>query len=365
MTVTLGGRLLPVVGRARIYVCGITPYDTTHIGHAATFVWTDVLARVLRHAGVTVDLARNITDVDDDLLTQARAQAVPWRSLATQQTYRFEDDMRRLRVGQPAFEPQSHSYVDEVIAVAVALLEQGRAYQRDGAVYFRGEGVHGRAGIDRAAALALAAERGGHPDDEKKDDPLDSAVWQPSAGDEPSWPSPWGDGRPGWHAECTAMLLATLGAGIDVHGGGDDLAFPHHAYEAAMGEAVTGVVPFSRAWMHVGTVRRDGEKMAKSTGNLVFLHDLLDDWPPEAVRLLIIDRPWAAAWDYRDADLAAAAARLDQLWAQAGKPTDDERATDAAWAALRDDLDVPRALQIAEAAGGRVTRSLCALLGLL
>lgn len=365
MPLRVNGRPVPVIGTARIYVCGITPYGTTHLGHAATFVWIDVLARLLRHTGVEVEVCRNITDVDDDLLEQARRQHDDWRMLAARQTYRFEDDMRQLRVGSPTFEPQAHVYVDEVIALAQALLSSGTAYERGGAVYYPGTAVAERAGLERDAALALVAEHGGRPDDADKDDPLDTPVWQRSAEGEPSWPSPWGPGRPGWHAECSAMALATLGPGIDVHGGGADLIFPHHAFEAAQAEDATGVRPFARSWLHVGTVTVGGEKMAKSTGNLVLVHELLEDaWPAGAVRLLLIDRPWASSWDYREEDLAAAAERLDRLWSRAGSPSTDPASEQAAVDALLDDLDVPRALAIAEEAGGHALRSVGGLLGL-
>ena len=161
------------------------------------------------------------------------------------------------------------------------------------------------------------------------------------------------------------MALATLGPGIDVHGGGADLAFPHHAFEAAQAEAATGVRPFARSWLHVGTVTVGGEKMAKSRGNLVLVHDLIDDnWPPAAIRLLLVDRPWAATWDYREDDLAAAVERLDRLWSRAGTATTDPAGEQAAVDALLDDLDVPRALAIAEEAGGHTLHSIGALLGI-
>jgi cysteinyl-tRNA synthetase len=365
MSLRVNGRAVPIIGTARIYVCGITPYGTTHLGHASTFVWIDVLARLLRHTGVAVEVCRNITDIDDDMFEQARSQHDDWRTLATRQTYRFEEDMRLLRVGHPTYEPQAHVYVDEVVALAQALLDAGAAYERDGAVYFRGAGVAERAGLDAAAAAALDAEHGGRPDDGSKDDPSDSPVWQRSAEGEPSWPSPWGPGRPGWHAECAAMALATLGPGIDVHGGGADLTYPHHAFEAAQAEAATGVTPFARSWLHVGTVTVGGQKMAKSTGNLVLVHDLVEDnWPPAAVRLYLIDRPWAATWDYAEDGLAAAAERLDRLWSRAGTPSTDVASEQAAVDALLDDLDVPRALAIAEEAGGHTLRSVGALLGI-
>jgi cysteinyl-tRNA synthetase len=365
MTLRLNGRLVPIIGTARIYVCGITPYGTTHLGHASTFVWIDVLARVLRHTGLEVEVCRNITDVDDDMLEQARRLHDDWRMLAARQTYRFEADMRQLRVGQPTFEPQAHVYVNEVVALAQALLGAGVAYEREGAVYQRGAAVAERAGLERDVALALVADHGGHADDPLKDDPLDTPVWQRSAEGEPTWPSPWGPGRPGWHSECAAMALATLGPGIDVHGGGADLTFPHHAFEAAQAEDATGVRPFARSWLHAGTVTVGGEKMAKSTGNLVLVHDLLDDnWPPGAIRLLLIDRLWAQGWDYSEEALTAAADRLDRLWSRAGTSTTDLASEQAALDALLDDLDVPRALSIAEEAGGHTLRAVGALLGL-
>jgi cysteinyl-tRNA synthetase len=361
----LSGRPLPVVGTARMYVCGITPYDTTHVGHAATFLWADAAVRVLRHLGVTVELCRNVTDVDDDLLAAARERGLPWRTLATSQSYRFERDMAALRAVRPTYEPQSHNYVAEVVTLAAGLLAAGAAYARDGAVYFRGGDVPARAGLDRDAALALAAERGGRVDDPAKDDPLDAAVWQPSAPDEPSWPSPWGPGRPGWHAECTVMALTHFGPALDVHAGGTDLRFPHHAYEAAQAEALTGVRPFARAWLHVGAVLRGGRKMAKSTGNLVLVADLLERYPAAALRLLVLDRPWPADWEFDEAALAAAADRLERLYAQAGRPHSRLSEEEAVTRALLADLDVPTALDLAEDAGGGAARLVAGVLGLM
>lgn len=361
---SLAGQDLPIVGTARMYVCGITPYDTTHLGHAAMFVWADVTARVLRETGVEVELTRNITDVDDELLARAEAQHVGWRSLAVQQTYRFERDMADLNVAKPTYEPRSFDYVADVVSLGDVLLRRGAAYARDGNVYFRGAGAAEGAGLTRDEALALAAEHGGHPDDPSKDDPLDAVLWQRASEGEPGWPSPWGRGRPGWHAECTVMALSTLGPGIDVHVGGADLAYPHHAIEAAQAEAALDVRPFARSWLRVGTVRVGGEKMAKSVGNLVMVQDLLDHWSADAIRLLILDRPWWEPWEYSKEALDDAAARVDGLWRATGRGGRDDAATEAAFAALLADLDVPRALRIAEEAGGRTTRAVAALLGL-
>jgi cysteinyl-tRNA synthetase len=365
----LGGAALPVVGRARVYVCGITPYDVTHLGHAATFVWADTAARVLRsHSGAEVDVCRNVTDVDDVLTAAAARAGAPYASFAAVQEFAFEQDMATLGVRAPNHQPRAHAFVRQVVALAGALLEAGQAYERDGTVYFRGGEVPGRVGVGPGDALRLATEYGDQPDDPAKDDPLDVAVWRASAAGQPAWPSPWGAGRPGWHAECAAMALTTFGPALDLHAGGADLRFPHHAYEAAMAEAVTGVRPFARAWLQVGTVGIDGAKMAKSAGNLVLVSDLVRRHTPAAVRLLLLDRPWRADWDYREADLAAAERRLERLYAAAGAPGEGDAAALAAAtatvAALTDDLDVPRALDIAEDAGGLAARMVLGDLGL-
>jgi cysteinyl-tRNA synthetase len=219
------------------------------------------------------------------------------------------------------------------------------------------------AGLTADEAVARAAERGDHPDDERKDDPLDVPVWQASTGDAPAWDSPWGRGRPGWHAECSAMAIATLGTGIDLHCGGADLAFPHHAYEAAQAEAALGVRPFARAWLRPGTVLRHGEKMSKSTGNLVFVHDVLEEWSSGAVRLAVLDRPWAADWEFGNDVLDRAEDRLQRLRGLATHPGGRDAEGDVV-ARLADDLDVSGALDVAEEAGGAAAELLIEVLGL-
>ncbi len=366
MTLTIRNIALPVVGRARIYVCGITPYDTTHLGHAATYVWIDTAARVLQADGIRVELCRNITDIDDDILREAAERGVDYRVLGTEQTFRFEEDMRSVGVQRPSYEPRSRDFIEEVVELTHGLLAAGAAYEREGNVFFRGARVMPYLdGLSNDEAIALAAENGGRPDDPIKDDPLDVPLWQASVGDEPRWPSPWGDGRPGWHAECSAMAMSLLGTSIDIHGGGDDLKFPHHAYESAQSEALTGVRPFVRAWMHVGTVWYDGTKMSKSLGNLVYVADLVERWEPAAIRLMLIDRPWQKRWTFDPSHLEDASTKLEQVWAAAGRSTNDPSATAAAVAALHDDLDVPTALSIALEAGGATMRNVGTTLGLL
>lgn len=363
MQLRLGDQAVSPLGRLRLYVCGITPYDTTHLGHSFTFVWVDTLARVLEHVGVEVEVCRNVTDVDDDLLDAARRRGVAWQVLANQQTYQFEDDMRHLRVRRPSYEPWSHDYVSHVVFLARALVDRGAAYERGGTVYFRGADALARSGLDRDEALVLHADGHGHPEDPAKDDPLDVAVWQPSAPDEPAWPSPWGPGRPGWHAECAAMAMTLLGLSVDVHAGGADLAFPHHAYESAMAEAASGVAPFARSWMHIGTVHTQGEKMAKSTGNLVLVGDLLRTWSPEAVRFCLVDRPWWQAWEFDGATLDVAAARLEELWTAAARPHTDEVAEREVVRLMVEGQDVAAAFATASEAGGSPARTLALVLG--
>jgi cysteinyl-tRNA synthetase len=360
----LAGRALPLVGPARLYVCGITPYDVTHLGHAATFVWSDVAAAVLRMSGVEVTVCRNVTDVDDVLTRAAGSRGRRYDEYALYQEYLFGKDMAALRVHPPAYEPRARHHVTQVQQLAAALLATGHGYERDGHVYFRGAGTFDRAGLGRDKALELAAEYADDPDDPRRDDPFDVPVWRPSTGDEPAWPSPWGPGRPGWHAECAAMAMSALGTSVDVVVGGADLHFPHHAYQAAMAEAASGVTPFARAHLHVGAVYQDGAKMAKSTGNLTLVADVLTGYPAAAVRLLLLDRPWAAPWEYRPADLDKAAGALEDLYAAAARPGTSAAAPAAVTATLLDDLDVPRALAVARDAGGEAARLVLRVLAL-
>src|SRR5215510_5083981 len=264
-----------------MYTCGITPYDATHLGHAATYLTYDVLQRRLRDRGHQTRCVRNITDVDDDILRKARELGVHYLDLAAAETARFDDDMRALDVLPVWSEPRATSAIPDIRGFIGMVLDRGHAYQAGGGVYFDvssferfGQVSH----LGREEMLRLAAERGGNIDDPHKRDPLDFVLWQPSAPDEPSWESLWGPGRPGWHIECSALAMRELGTTIDLHGGGSDLIYPHHECEAAQSEAATGE-PFVRHWMHQAMVRMDGEKMSKSLGNLVFVSDLrLERW---------------------------------------------------------------------------------------
>lgn len=364
--VRIGGAWLPMVGRVRMYVCGITPYDVTHLGHAATYVWADVADRVLRAAGHRVVLARNVTDVDEVLFAEARRRGERHDMLATLQRASFEATMDRLRVRVPDHSPTAAQAVGHVVQLAAALLVRGVGYLADGTVYARTAPVADRLGLDGAQALALAAEYRDHPDDPAKEHPLDVAVWRRiDDGDAAAgvWPSPWGPGRPGWHAECAAMVLALFGPSVDLHCGGADLAFPHHACESALAEGATGVRPFARAWLRAGTVQVDGAKMAKSAGNLVLVDDLLREHSAAAIRLLCLNRPWHEPWTYTPQALADATDTLQRLYSAAARPGGDPAGAPVL-DALRDELDVPRALSIALAEGGGAARRFVELLAL-
>ena len=361
----IGGQRVELLDRARVYACGITPYDVTHLGHAAAFAWVDTLGRTLRFLGVEPEVCRNVTDVDDVLDAAASRAGAAYDTFAAIQQFQFERDMAALNVRAPEHEPRAHRYVEQVIRLASGLLDAGAAYVREGSVYFRGGDVGSRAGLERAEAIQLSSEYAGRPDDPAKDDPLDTAIWQASEAGHPAWDSPWGPGRPGWHAECAAMAMSVFGPAVDIHAGGADLRFPHHAYHAAMAEAFTGVRPYARAWLHVGTVTITGAKMAKSTGNLVLLEELLAGHPAAAVRLMILDRPWAQSWDYQPGLLDVATARLESLYRAAGRTAaSDPAAVDEMRRLLATELDVPAALDLAIGTGGGPARTLASVLGL-
>jgi L-cysteine:1D-myo-inositol 2-amino-2-deoxy-alpha-D-glucopyranoside ligase len=346
-----------------MYTCGITPYDATHLGHAAAYLAYDVLQRRLRDRGHDTKCVRNVTDVDDDILRKARELGVHYLDLAAAETARFDDDMAALGLLPMWSEPRATSAIADIRGFIGMVLDSGHAYESGGAVYFSvssfprfGQLSH----LSREEMLELARQHGGNPDDPNKRDPLDFVLWQPSAEDEPSWESLWGPGRPGWHIECSALAMRELGTTIDLHGGGSDLVFPHHECEAAQSEAATGE-PFVRHWMHQAMVRMDGEKMSKSLGNLVFVSDLRKEWDTRAIRLAVISHHYRTPWEWSDDLMPAAAARLE-AWIAAG---DGDGALEEVRERLDDDLDTPgavAAIDRAAAAGQGVSRA-AALLG--
>lgn len=358
----VNGTPLSVVGNLRAYVCGITPYDVTHLGHAATYIWTDTAVRVLGAEGTPVTLARNVTDVDETLFAEAVRRGEHYDQLAAMQKFSFDRTMTALRVRTPTVEPSARQSVHRVIELVQALLDGGHAYLVDGHVFARTNAS--AIGLEREDALNLSRQFGDAPEDDRKQDPFDVTVWHGTAENDISWPSPWGPGRPGWHAECAAMVLGTFGSGVDLHAGGADLGFPHHACETILAEAVTGVTPFARAWLRIGTVRIDGAKMAKSAGNLVLVDDLLTDHTPAAVRLLCLARAWDEPWEYDRADLEKAERTLDELFTAAARNTDSRAGAERIQDALLANLDVPTALDTALEEGGFAARHLLDVLAL-
>jgi cysteinyl-tRNA synthetase len=359
---TIAGQHIVPVGPLRMYVCGITPYDVTHLGHASTFVWADLIATLGGHPGSPAVVCRNVTDVDDVLTHAAQERGLPYDELGVTQEFLFERDMTALGVARPQHSPHARSFIAEVQQLATALLANGAAYEADGFVYFRGGGVPSATGLDRDAAMRLSQEYGDQEHFPGREDDFDVAVWRPSPEGDPAWPSPWGWGRPGWHAECAAMSLSTLGSSVDVLVGGADLTFPHHAYQAAMVEAATGVTPYARAVAHIGEVRLAGAKMAKSTGNLMLVSDLLDRYSGSVLRLGLLNRPWDVAWDCVDGNFDKTADLLQRV--RDAAPGEHEELHHGVLDALLAELDVPKALEIALTEGGAAADTFLDLLKL-
>ena len=346
-----------------MYTCGITPYDATHLCHAATFIAYDVLQRRLIDMGHTVKCVRNVTDVDDPLFAKARQLGVHYLDLAAGEEARFERDMEALNALPVSSSPRASSAIPDIRGFIGMVLDRGFAYEAGGGVYFDVSRCPSFGSISNCTPeqmIALARDGGGNVDDPHKQHPLDFVLWQPSAPDEPSWDTLWGPGRPGWHIECSALALRELGTTIDLHGGGTDLIFPHHECERAQSEAATGE-PFVRHWMHVAMVYMDGQKMSKSLGNLVFVDALRKEWDPRAIRLAIIEHHYRREWEWDDALMPRSAARLER-WRQAGV---GEAALGDVRAALDDDLDTPGALTALDAAvtAGHGVGRAAALLG--
>ena len=366
-----------------LYVCGVTPYDTTHLGHARTYLLFDVLQRYWRHLGFGVRYVQNVTDVDDPLIAKAHELGMDYQELARQYVDIFLNDLRDLNILMPDVYPRVTEEIPGIIDTIRVLVERGMAYARSGSVYFRSAhfpdyGVMSR--LDRPAMFEAHAETGENPRDPNKEDPLDFRLWQAAQPREPVWESPWGPGRPGWHIECSTMASRYLGSRLDVHGGGADLVFPHHCSEIAQSESATGDAPFAQYWVHGGLVWMDGEKMSKSRGNMVFARELIARYGAGALRYYLLSVPYREKLEYFAEDMAAVAQRWERIVAASGGPADEgdtevsARVRAATLAALDDDLDTPRALagldELAAAAHAQgnpsdraVLRSLLELMG--
>ncbi|TAK22609.1 MAG: cysteine--tRNA ligase [Chloroflexota bacterium] len=346
----------PRDGHVGMYVCGVTPYDTTHAGHAFTYISFDVLIRYLRYQGVRVTYVQNVTDIDDDILRKAKLVGMTWLELGQSETARFRQDMDALNWMAPDHYPLATQEVPGILRIATGLISKGYAYVKDGSVYFeaRKDPEFGQlAGLGYDEALAIANERGNFPDDPKKRDPLDFVLWQAAQPGEPTWESPWGPGRPGWHIECSAMSTHYLGDIVDIHGGGSDLLFPHHSCEISQTEHYSGVKPFVRCWMHTAMVQLDGVKMSKSLGNLVMAREVLGRASSDAMRLYLSSHHYRQVWDWREPEFAEAigwaraiAAAATGTDSAAGKPEFDASSYRSRFInALEDDLATPAAIQ--------------------
>ena len=289
-----------------LYVCGITPYDTTHVGHAFTYTAYDQLIRYLEMKGTSVRYAQNVTDIDDDILKKAKETGEDWRELGNRWTDHYIDDMIALNVRPPDYFPHATDVIEEIIHSVEDLIRAGVAYVNNGSVYYEvsrypefGQLSH----LPHSEMLPVAKKRGNRPEDPNKRDPLDFVLWQAQVPGEPAWESSWGLGRPGWHIECSIMATKYLGKTVDIHGGGLDLCFPHHECEIAQVKPVSGQDPYVRVWMHTAMVGYQGEKMSKSLGNLVMVDALMATYSADALRLYLGSHHYREAWTYRETDL--------------------------------------------------------------
>ena len=339
---------------ATMYVCGITPYDATHLGHAATYLAFDLIYRIWRDNGHRVHYVQNVTDVDDPLFERAARDGVDWRDLGSQQTQLFREDMTALRVLPPQDYVGATEAIDEVVELVEKLLASGAAYVVDDPdhpdIYYRADATTQfgyESNCDHGTMMQLFAERGGDPDRAGKAEPLDALLWRAQRPGEPSWPSPFGPGRPGWHVECSAIALSRIGFGFDVQGGGSDLIFPHHEFSAAHAESATGERRFARHYVHAGMIGWDGHKMSKSRGNLVLVSQLrAEGVDPAAIRLGLLAGHYRSDRFWSDDVLAEAHARLLR-WRSAMAMSAGPDAADVIGRLRRylaDDLDTPMAL---------------------
>jgi L-cysteine:1D-myo-inositol 2-amino-2-deoxy-alpha-D-glucopyranoside ligase len=349
-----------------MYTCGITPYDATHLGHAATFLVYDVLQRRLIDMGHSVRCVRNVTDVDDPLFAKARELGVHYLDLAAGEEARFNRDMEALNALPVFSTPRASSAISDIRGFIGMVIDRGFAYVVNGSVYFdvsKSPSFGDISHYSQEQMIEFARQRGGNVDDPQKRNPLDFVLWHPSADDEPSWDTTWGAGRPGWHIECSALALRELGTTIDLHGGGSDLIFPHHECERAQSEAATGE-QFVKHWMHVAMVFKDGEKMSKSLGNLVFVDQLRTQWDPRSIRLAVIEHHYRKEWEWDEELMPRNHNRLVSWKKSLGQPIGG--VLDLVRQHLDNDLDTPSALAAIDAAAlsGEDVGSAAALLGI-
>jgi L-cysteine:1D-myo-inositol 2-amino-2-deoxy-alpha-D-glucopyranoside ligase len=352
---TAAGEIRPVAPgpTATMYVCGITPYDATHLGHAMTYLTGDLAYRVMLDGGHDVNYVQNVTDVDEPLFERANETGEDWRALGTREVEQFRSDMAALNVLPPAHFVGAVEAVPLIVELIARLRAAGVTYDLERDVYLS-VGAHRRfgevSGLDAETMAARFGANGGDPERPGKKDPLDPVLWVAERPGEPSWEAPWGRGRPGWHVECAAIAMSRFGPTMDLHGGGTDLVFPHHEMCATTAALATGEWPFARTWLHTGMVGLHGEKMSKSKGNLVFVRHLRLSHDPAAVRLALLAHHYRAPWEWYDSDLVGGNERL-AAWRAAvtrdsGQP--GEAVLEAVRRHLADDLDSPAALRVVD-----------------
>jgi L-cysteine:1D-myo-inositol 2-amino-2-deoxy-alpha-D-glucopyranoside ligase len=353
----------PAGDEVRVYVCGVTPYDTAHLGHAFLYVSFDVLHRFLRYQGMKVRYIQNITDIDNDILRRAGELNRDWKELGDHYVGIHQAGLDALGVEPPVKYPRATEEIPLMVEMIDAMIGKGHAYEAGGNVYFRVASDPGYGRLSGLSAQEMAprlTETGDPADDPRKESPIDFLLWQAAKPGEPTWPSPWGPGRPGWHIECSAMSIRYLGETLDIHGGGGDLVYPHHESEIAQSECWSGARPFSRFWLHAGMLRMDGEKMSKSLGNMVFVHDLVKTYRPEALRLYLSGVRYRDVLEWDPEAVAACEETVTLLRTAAGlahpvhsdgePPAATGTPLDAApfrarfVAAMEDDLDTPAAI---------------------
>lgn len=310
-------KLTPLTpGNIKIYVCGITPYDTTHLGHAYVYTTFDALIRYLKFKDYRVTYTQNVTDVDDDLLKRAKKDHKNWKKLGDFWTNKFLTDMKALNIEMPDHFTKASDFIEKIIEITQELINKGFAYEVEGNVFFKVAKYpeYGKLSkYSKKEMEKLLKERGGDPADKRKRGSLDFLLWQKSLPDEPYWESPWENGRPGWHVECSAMITKTLGDQIDIHGGGFDLIYPHHESERAQSESFSGKVPFVKNWLHIAMLSYQGQKMSKSLGNLVLVSDLLKKYDSATIRWLLLSHHYRKPWEFETLELEKSAYTINHL----------------------------------------------------
>jgi len=354
---TLSGQkeeFVPQSDEVKMYVCGINPYSDCHIGHAMSYIVFDVVRRYLQFRGYRVKHVENVTDIEDNIIAHANRLGIPVRELTDKYTARYFEDMDALNILRPHVIPRATEEIPKIIEIVQGLIDKGYAYESEGIVYFRVRNVADYGKLSNRSLESMMAGARIEPG-EGKEHPMDFILWKAAKPGEPSWDSPWGPGRPGWHIECSAMSLKYLGDTLDIHGGGQDLVFPHHENEIAQSESFTGIKPFAKYWLHNGLVQLAEEKMSKSLGNLITIREALGKYSADAIRIFVLNSYYRGPLTYSEEALEAAergAERLlrvisrDDTSGGKGEALDAEPYRQRFIEAMDDDFNTPQALGI-------------------